>query len=103
MQVEEGLSFEVALARIIGASKCSEVVVQCFSVLCGGDVAFLDGVELDQLETFLPSAVAKSVWTELSKREFIFQLQMILMLYRLESFEPEDSLDCGRSSLPSSS
>jgi hypothetical protein len=74
MQAEEFHSFEAALARIIGAPKCSEVVVQCFSVLCGGNVAFLDGVEFEQLQTFLPSAVAKSVWSELSKREFAIPL-----------------------------
>ena len=64
-------SFEERLARIIGSPKCSEVVVQCISVLCGGDLAFLDGVELVHLQTLLPSAVAKSVWTELSKSECI--------------------------------
>ena len=66
----EVLGFEEALARIIGARKCSKVVVDSISVLCGGNLAFIDGVELAQLQTFLPSAVAKSVWVEVSKREF---------------------------------
>jgi hypothetical protein len=54
---EEGLLAN-ELARIIGAPKSSEVVVQCISVLCGGDLAFLDGIELSQLEMCLPAAVA---------------------------------------------
>ena len=65
----EVLGFEEALARMIGARKCSKVVVDSISVLCGGNLAFVDGVELAQLQTFLPSAVAKSVWAEVSKRE----------------------------------
>ena len=68
---QEVLGFEEALARMIGERKCSKVVVECISVLCGGNLAFVDGVELAQLQTFLPSAVAKSVWVEVSKREFL--------------------------------
>ena len=76
---EEGLLAN-ELARIIGAPKSSEVVVQCISVLCGGDLAFLDGIELSQLEMCLPAAVAKSVWIELLKRECFFDFCLIQLI-----------------------